>query len=159
MLNVLKIALRNLARYGRRTLLTSTLVTLGVVAVLLFIGGRLARTPAGPLPPPPLPPPAPAHPAPAPRPALSQRRRRPSPRPAPPGRGSPAGRNLFEQAAKRVRFARDGGRAEGGHAVARHPTRDRRDRVASVERIEALDAVHVHVDEPGQQHGAVQILL
>jgi len=38
MLNVLKIALRNLARYGRRTLLTSSLITLGVVAVLLFIG-------------------------------------------------------------------------------------------------------------------------
>ena len=37
MLNVLKIALRNLARYGRRTLLTSTLITLGMVAVLLFI--------------------------------------------------------------------------------------------------------------------------
>jgi len=36
-LNVLKIALRNLARFGRRTLLTSTLVTLGVVAVLLFV--------------------------------------------------------------------------------------------------------------------------
>ncbi len=37
MLNVLKIALRNLARFHRRTLLTSTLITLGVVAVLLFI--------------------------------------------------------------------------------------------------------------------------
>ena len=37
MLNVLKFALRNLARFGRRTLLTSTLVTLGVVAVLLFV--------------------------------------------------------------------------------------------------------------------------
>ncbi|HEX9193818.1 MAG TPA: ABC transporter permease [Burkholderiales bacterium] len=37
MLKVLKIALRNLARFGRRTLLTSTLVTLGVVAVLLFV--------------------------------------------------------------------------------------------------------------------------
>jgi len=36
-LKVLKIALRNLARFGRRTLLTSTLVTLGVVAVLLFV--------------------------------------------------------------------------------------------------------------------------
>jgi len=36
-LNVLKIALRNLARFGRRTLRTSTLVTLGVVAVLLFV--------------------------------------------------------------------------------------------------------------------------
>jgi len=38
MLNVLKIALRNLARFGRRTVLTATLITLGVVAVLLFIG-------------------------------------------------------------------------------------------------------------------------
>ncbi len=37
MLNVLKMALRNLARFHRRTLLTSTLITLGVVAVLLFI--------------------------------------------------------------------------------------------------------------------------
>ena len=38
MLKVFKIALRNLTRYGRRTVLTSTLITLGVVAVLLFIG-------------------------------------------------------------------------------------------------------------------------
>lgn len=37
MLNVLKIALRNLARFRRRTLLTATLITLGMVAVLLFI--------------------------------------------------------------------------------------------------------------------------
>jgi putative ABC transport system permease protein len=37
MLNVLRIALRNLARFGRRTLLTSTLITLGIVAVLLFV--------------------------------------------------------------------------------------------------------------------------
>lgn len=37
MLNVLKIAFRNLVRYGRRTLLTSSLITLGVVAVLLFV--------------------------------------------------------------------------------------------------------------------------
>jgi putative ABC transport system permease protein len=37
MLNILKIAVRNLARFGRRTLLTSTLVTLGVVSVVLFI--------------------------------------------------------------------------------------------------------------------------
>ncbi len=37
MFNILKIAGRNLLRYKRRTLLTSTLVTLGVVAVLLFI--------------------------------------------------------------------------------------------------------------------------
>ena len=37
MLNILKIALRNLVRFHRRTLLTSTLITLGIVAVLLFI--------------------------------------------------------------------------------------------------------------------------
>ena len=37
MLNILKIALRNLARFGRRTLLSSMLITLGIVAVLLFI--------------------------------------------------------------------------------------------------------------------------
>ena len=37
MLNILKIALRNLARFHRRTLLTSTLITLGIVAVLLFM--------------------------------------------------------------------------------------------------------------------------
>ncbi len=37
MLNIFKLALRNLRRYMRRTLLTSTLITLGVVAVLLFI--------------------------------------------------------------------------------------------------------------------------
>jgi len=37
MLNVIKIAARNLRRYQRRTILTSSLITLGVVAVLLFI--------------------------------------------------------------------------------------------------------------------------
>jgi len=37
MLNVIKIAARNLRRYQRRTVLTSVLITLGVVAVLLFI--------------------------------------------------------------------------------------------------------------------------
>ena len=37
MLNVFKLAARNLFRYKRRTLLTSMLITLGVVAVLLFI--------------------------------------------------------------------------------------------------------------------------
>ncbi len=37
MLNILKIALRNLARFGRRTLLTSTLITLGIASVLLFV--------------------------------------------------------------------------------------------------------------------------
>ena len=38
MLNILKIAVRNLARFGRRTLLTSSLITLGIVGVLLFVG-------------------------------------------------------------------------------------------------------------------------
>jgi putative ABC transport system permease protein len=37
MLKILKLAARNLARYWRRTLLTSGLIILGVVAVLLFI--------------------------------------------------------------------------------------------------------------------------
>ncbi len=37
MFNILKIATRNLWRYKRRTLLTSMLITLGVVSVLLFV--------------------------------------------------------------------------------------------------------------------------
>ncbi|MEN8135772.1 MAG: ABC transporter permease [Thermodesulfobacteriota bacterium] len=37
MLNILKLAARNLRRYKRRTFLTSMLISLGVVAVLLFI--------------------------------------------------------------------------------------------------------------------------
>lgn len=37
MLNVLKIAWRNLYRYWRRTLLTAGLITIGIVAVLLFV--------------------------------------------------------------------------------------------------------------------------
>jgi putative ABC transport system permease protein len=37
MLNILKIAVRNLARFGRRTMLTSSLITLGIVGVLLFV--------------------------------------------------------------------------------------------------------------------------
>jgi len=37
MFNVLKIAVRNLARFGRRTVLTSALITLGIVSVLLFV--------------------------------------------------------------------------------------------------------------------------
>jgi putative ABC transport system permease protein len=37
MLNLLKIAIRNLARFGRRTLLTSSLITVGIVGVLLFV--------------------------------------------------------------------------------------------------------------------------
>ena len=37
MLRVLKLATRNLARFGRRTLLTSMLITLGMAAVLLFV--------------------------------------------------------------------------------------------------------------------------
>ena len=37
MAKILKLAARNLARYWRRTLLTSGLIILGVVAVLLFV--------------------------------------------------------------------------------------------------------------------------
>jgi putative ABC transport system permease protein len=35
--NLFKIAIRNLLRYKRRTLLTASLITIGVVFVLLFI--------------------------------------------------------------------------------------------------------------------------
>ena len=35
--NLFKIAIRNLLRYKRRTLLTASLVTLGIVFVLLFV--------------------------------------------------------------------------------------------------------------------------
>jgi putative ABC transport system permease protein len=38
MLKILRLAARNLARYWRRTLLTTVLIVLGIVAVLLFIG-------------------------------------------------------------------------------------------------------------------------
>lgn len=37
MFNIFKLALRNLRRYTRRTLLTSSLITLGIVSVLLFV--------------------------------------------------------------------------------------------------------------------------
>lgn len=37
MLNILKIAVRNLTRFSRRTLLTSSLITLGIAGVLLFV--------------------------------------------------------------------------------------------------------------------------
>lgn len=37
MLNILRLAARNLKRYKRRTMLTSILITMGVVAVLLFV--------------------------------------------------------------------------------------------------------------------------
>ncbi|MEJ2441179.1 MAG: ABC transporter permease [Gammaproteobacteria bacterium] len=37
MINILKIAAKNLLRYQRRTILTSLLITIGIVAVLLFI--------------------------------------------------------------------------------------------------------------------------
>jgi putative ABC transport system permease protein len=37
MLKILRLAARNLARYGRRTLLTAGLIVLGVVAVLVFV--------------------------------------------------------------------------------------------------------------------------
>jgi putative ABC transport system permease protein len=37
MFNILKIAWRNLMRYRRRTILTATLITVGIIAVLLFV--------------------------------------------------------------------------------------------------------------------------
>ena len=38
MLDILRIAARNLWRYQRRTLLTTLLISLGILAVLLFVG-------------------------------------------------------------------------------------------------------------------------
>ncbi|MGZ8230993.1 MAG: hypothetical protein ACXW2A_13485, partial [Burkholderiales bacterium] len=38
MTQILKLAARNLMRYRRRTLLTSTLIVIGIVAVLTFMG-------------------------------------------------------------------------------------------------------------------------
>ena len=37
MFNLFKIALRNLVRYKRRTLLTASLITIGVIFVLVFV--------------------------------------------------------------------------------------------------------------------------
>lgn len=37
MLNILRLAGKNLMRYRRRTLLTTLLITIGIVAVLLFV--------------------------------------------------------------------------------------------------------------------------
>src|SRR5512139_4016074 len=37
MLNLFKIAIRNLSRYKRRTLLTASLITIGVIFILIFI--------------------------------------------------------------------------------------------------------------------------
>jgi ABC-type transport system, involved in lipoprotein release, permease component len=37
MMNLFKIAIRNLIRYKRRTLLTASLITIGVVSVLVFV--------------------------------------------------------------------------------------------------------------------------
>ena len=38
MKNAIKLAIRNLLRYRRRTLLTAALIVIGVVAVLTFVG-------------------------------------------------------------------------------------------------------------------------
>ncbi|TXT34005.1 MAG: hypothetical protein FD135_5373, partial [Comamonadaceae bacterium] len=49
MSSTLKLALRNLLRYQRRTLLTALLITLGVVALLLFVAaaGSFKQTMVG----------------------------------------------------------------------------------------------------------------
>jgi len=43
MMNLFKIAIRNLIRYKRRTLLTASLITIGVVFVLVFVSITGAR--------------------------------------------------------------------------------------------------------------------
>jgi hypothetical protein len=57
--------------------------------------------------------------------------------------------HLIEHMPQRVRRTRNRRRTERGDAITRQSSRDRGDRVASVEGIHAVDAVHVHVDETG----------
>ena len=52
-----------------------------------------------------------------------------------------------EHRAKLVGRTGDRRRAKRGDAEARQPRRDARDRVAAIERVGSLDAVHVDVDE------------
>ena len=66
--------------------------------------------------------------------------------------GCPCLANRRKHPAQRVWIAGDGGRTERGHAVARQRTRDSIDGVVASERIETVDAVHVHVDE-ARHHG------
>jgi hypothetical protein len=63
--------------------------------------------------------------------------------------------DLVEHAAKRIGTAGDRGGAERGDAVARQPSGDRLYGITDGERVDALDAVHVHVDESG--HDVVMV--
>ena len=65
------------------------------------------------------------------------------------GRFARSVRHLFEDAAERVGRTRHRRGTERGDAVLRQQRRHRRDRIAVVQRVVPLDAVHVHVDEPG----------
>ena len=70
---------------------------------------------------------------------------------APPGgRVRARGAHARQHAAQRGRIAGDRRRTERGHAVARQPLRHRGDRARRPSSVSSpFDAVHVHVDEPG----------
>src|SRR5687767_7774036 len=59
------------------------------------------------------------------------------------------GAHLFQKELQIVRAARHGGGTKGGDAVTRQLNGDPRDYASAVERVMTGDAVHVHVDEPG----------
>src|SRR5688500_14514947 len=61
------------------------------------------------------------------------------------------GAHLFQKELQIVRAARHGGGTKGGDAITRQLTGDPRDYVSAVERVMTGDAVHVHVDEPGNE--------
>ena len=74
------------------------------------------------------------------------------------GRAGAAGAShALDQALEHGGRTGDGGRAERRHAVADQPPGDLLDRIRRVEGVEALDAVDVDVDEPGDERVAVQI--
>ena len=59
-------------------------------------------------------------------------------------------RNALQNLTQRIRRTGDGGWAERRHAVLCQTLSERGDRVAAVQRVDALDPVHVNVDETRQ---------
>ena len=66
-------------------------------------------------------------------------------------------RRSSQHLAQRIRSARDGRRAKRGHAELRQTRRNRGNHIAAIERVEALEPMHVHVDETGQHDVTAQI--
>ena len=66
-------------------------------------------------------------------------------------------RNALQNLTQRIRRTGDRGWAKRRHAILRQPLSERRDRVAAVQRVDALDPVHVNVDETRHDDVAAQI--